>query len=203
MLSFRHFTNILLSCLCTLCMLSLVACGGDNPPQDSMEAAQQLNEPKADVTKESDERFLVKAAEMHLEGIILTKLARQRSVEPTVKEVSLMLEDAHRNAKSALSALARSKSIAIPLAATQNSQEVYNKLNEKSQEEFDMEFANLMVKSHKDAIDLYAAATRGNNDGDVKNFAVGMLHELRNHLMKSEELQSKLRAAEDISAVVD
>jgi putative membrane protein len=85
------------------------------------------------------------------------------------------------------------KGIAIPQVATQRSQDAYTRMSEKMGEEFDHAFVDMMIQSHKEAINFYADATRGNNDNDVKNFALGMLPQLREYLMESEQCESTLR----------
>lgn len=192
MKSLDQLKFFVLAAMSFIFLIGFTSCGHDEP-RDSMEAAQQLNQPKSDATKESDERFLVRAAEFHLEEIIMGKLARQRGLDPAVQALGTKLENAHRDAKSAVASLAMIKSIAIPQVATQRSQDAYARLSEKMGEEFDLAYVDMMIQSHKDAINLYADATRGNNDGDVKNFAVGMLHELREYLIQSEQCESTLR----------
>lgn len=180
----------LFSFLCLL-MLSILSC--DNHPKDSKEAAQEMNKPNSDYTKESDERFMVRAAEINLEEVKLGQLAQQKGSIAEVRDLGKAMEEAHSKVNSDLHALASSKGIAIPLEPTQDANDAYNKLNEKSGNDFDKEFCGMMVKGHKDAIDLYDNATKGNNDPDVKAWASRILPDLRIHLAQAQSCDDKLQ----------
>lgn len=177
-----------------LSLLSFVSC--DNRPKDSKEAAQEINKPNSDYTKESDERFLVRAAEINLEEIQLGQLAQQQGTMAEIKELGRMMEQGHTKANNDLNALAAQKGIAVPKVVTADSQDHYNKLSEKSGNDFDREYCDMMVKGHKDAIDLYDNATKGNNDPDIKTWASNMLSDLRQHLAQAQSCEDKLKMAE-------
>src|SRR6188508_3446780 len=86
-LSFWAYSMVLVSAFSTLS-----SC--DDRPQDSKdskEAAKEMNKPNSDATRESDERFLVKAAEINLEEIRLGQLAEQKGTATEVKELARML----------------------------------------------------------------------------------------------------------------
>ena len=176
-------------------MMSFIAC--ENKPKDSEEAAKEMNEPKSDLTKESDERFLVRAAEINLEEIQLSQLAQQRGTMAEVKELGKMMEEAHTKANADLKALASQKGIAVPLTPTADAQDAHKNLNEKSGNDFDREYCDKMVKGHKDAIDLFEGATKGNNDPDVKAWAAKMLPDLRTHLAHAQTCEDKLKQLSD------
>ena len=165
---------------------------------DSKEVATNLNKPKADVTKERDEKFLVNAAEANFEEIMLSQLAIERSANKSVKELAHMLQDAHRKANTDLSALASGKGIAVPTAATNNVIEKYDNLNQKDAKDFDQAYVNKMVQAHKDLIDSFEDYTGkdgdcDNCDQDIKIWAMGMLPDLRIHLDKAQALEDQLK----------
>jgi putative membrane protein len=178
-----------------LSLMSFVSC--ENKPKDSKEAAQEINKPNSDYTKESDERFLVRAAEINLEEIQLGQLAQQRGTLAEVKELGRMMEQAHSKANDDLHALASRKGIAVPMTATEDSRDTYNKMSEKTGNDFDRDYCDKMVKGHKDAIDLYENATKGNNDPDIKTWASNMLPDLRQHLASSQSCEDKLKQLAD------
>jgi len=161
---------------------------------DTKDVATDLNKPQADVTKERDEKFLVNAAEANFEEIMLSQLAMERSANKDVKELAQMLQDAHRKANNDLSALASSKGIAIPTAATNNVIEKYDNLNQKDARDFDQAYANKIVQAHKDVIDSFEGYTKGDNiDQDIKIWALGMLPDLRIHLTKAQAVEDQLK----------
>lgn len=175
--------------------MSLCSC--NDAPKDSKEAATEMNKPNSDATRESDERFLVRAAEINFEEIRLGQLAEQKGTEVEVRELAQMMIQAHTKAKRDLDALASSKGIAVPTAPTDATENTYKNLNEKSGRDFDREYCDKMVSGHKDAIDLFEGATRGNNDPDVKNWASGTLEELRMHLSHAQSCETKLKQLAD------
>src|SRR4030095_4299380 len=123
----NHFrTSLYLLGFLLLSVAGFMSC--NDRPKDSKEAAKEMNEPNKDATKESDERFLVRAAELNLEEIRLGQLAQQKGVMAEVKELGRMLEQAHTKANESLHALASSKGIAVPLTATNATEDTYKNL---------------------------------------------------------------------------
>lgn len=168
-------------------------CSCNDAPKDSKEAATEMNKPKSDATRESDERFLVRAAEINFEEIRLGQLAEQKGTDADIREMAKMLVQTHNKAKDDLHALASSKGIAVPLAPSDGVENMYLMLNGKTGHDFDKEYCDKMVSGHKDAIDLFEGATRGNNDDDVKTWASRMLPELRMHLTQAQTCEEKLK----------
>src|SRR5687768_18565847 len=101
-------------------LLFIIAC--EPKGKDPKEVAEEQNEPKKDATREKDEKFLVDAAELNMEEIQLGQLAQQKGTSEDVKNLGKMMTDDHTKALSDLSALAASKSIAIPTANTEKVQ---------------------------------------------------------------------------------
>src|SRR6187200_3112820 len=123
--SFWAYSIVLISAFSALCSCN------DMPQdsKDSREAAKEMNKPNSDATRESDERFLVKAAEINLEEIRLGQLAEQKGTATEVKELARMLVQAHNKAKDDLQALSSRKGIAIALAPTDAVENAYKNLN--------------------------------------------------------------------------
>lgn len=192
MLTFQSIKKSLLFIpVLSIALFSMASCG--QKEVDSKQVATELNKPKSDVTKERDERFLVNAAEINFEEIMLGKMAEQRSMSDDVKELAKMLEDSHRTARTELNGLALTKSIAVPTAATKNVMDDYDKLNLATAKEFDAEYCSMVVQSHKDAISTFESYTQGQCDPDIKVWALGMIPNMRIHLEKAMELEDQLK----------
>ncbi|MDP3180182.1 MAG: DUF4142 domain-containing protein, partial [Bacteroidota bacterium] len=86
---------------------------------------------------------------------------------------------------------AKSKIVTLPTSSTNNAQDAYKKLNEKSGIDFDKAYADMMVSEHKDAIDIFDKASTDGNDSEIKNWATVSLPELRKHFDHSVECQKK------------
>ena len=176
-------------------ILLVASCGYNQKPKDTKEVAEERNEAKFENNKqEKDAQFLVNAAEINLEEIQLGQLAQQKGGTAEVKELGKMMEDAHTKSLNELKALAKSKMITIPTSPTNNAQDAYKDLNEKSGNDFDKAYADLMVSEHKDAIEAFEDASEDSNDNDIKNWARASLPGLRTHLEHSIDCQNNLTA---------
>lgn len=184
--------NLRTYCWAFSILLTSFFCSCNEAPKDSKEAAKEMNKPNSDATRESDERFLVRAAEINFEEIRLGQLAEQKSTAADLRDMAKMLVQTHNKAKDDLHALASSKGIAVPLAPSDAVENTYKNLNEKSGNEFDKAYCDKLVSGHKDAIDLFEGATKGNNDPDVKVWASSMLKDLRMHLAQAQACEEKL-----------
>ena len=173
-------------------ILLVASCGYNQKPEDTKFVAEEHNEAKFDNNKqENDAQFLVNAAEINLEEIQLGQLAQQLGRTSQVKELGKMMVDAHTKSLSDLTALAKSKMITIPTSSTNDAKDAYKKLNDKSGNDFDKAYADMMVSEHKDAISTFEKASTDSNDQDIKNWATSSLSGLRAHLDHSIDCQKK------------
>ena len=147
------------------------------------DVAEDQNDGK--FNKNDDEKnaaFLVKAAEINLEEISLGKLAQKKSTNKDIKDLGKTMETAHTKALADLQKLAAKKSISIPTELSQDAKNLYQKLEGKSEKDFNKEYADKMVSGHKDAIDLFEKQSTESSDEDIRTWATTMLPELRTHL---------------------
>ncbi|MEL7589297.1 MAG: DUF4142 domain-containing protein [Prolixibacteraceae bacterium] len=182
----------LISAAIVAAIFMVASCGSGQKPADTKDVAEEQNEDMFDNNKqEADAQFLVNAAEISLEEIQLGKLAQQKGTTAQVKELGKLMEDVHTKSLIDLKALANSKTITIPMSPTDDAQNAYETLNEKSGIEFDKAYADMMVSEHKDAIDIFEKASTNSNDADIKNWATVSLANMRTHLDHSIDLQKK------------
>jgi len=180
----------------TFISFSIISCDNKAKTEDSKEVAEDQNEAKMEGTKnENDAEFLVDVAEINQEEINLGKLAQEKGSMTDVKELGKMMEMAHTEAMTNLSALAMQKSISLPEAKTEDVNEAYKKMTEKkSGKEFDKEYCDMMVDGHKKAIEKFEKASTNSVDSDIKMMATNMLPDLRKHLEMAEMCQKKCEA---------
>ncbi|PKP47236.1 MAG: DUF305 domain-containing protein [Bacteroidetes bacterium HGW-Bacteroidetes-11] len=145
------------------------------------------------VENDNDTQFLMDAAEMQLEEINLGKLAQQKGTSPQVKELGKIMEDDHTKALNELKALAQSKSVTIPTSITNDSKDVYEKLADKTGNDFDEAYSDLMVEHHEDAIDLFEKGSTDSKDAEIRAWASQKLAGLRTHLVKVEALENNMK----------
>lgn len=175
-------------------VLLISSCSNSQKPKDTKEVAEDRNEDKFDNNKqEKDAQFLVNAAEIDLEEIQLGQLAQQNGTTTHVKDLGKMMVVAHTKSLNDLTALANSKMITIPTSLTEDAQDAYQKLSEKSGNDFDKAYSDMMVSEHKDAIAAFEKASTDGYDADIKNWATVSLPDLRKHLDHSIACQDKCK----------
>lgn len=179
------------------CVISFGISSCNNKPktEDSKEVAEDKNDAKMNGMKnEADAQFLVNVAEINQEEISLGKLAEQKGSMKDVKELGKMMVEAHTKAMTDLSTLAMSKSISLPEAKTDDVNDVYKEMNQKSGKKFDSAYCDKMVDGHKDAISKFEKASNNAVDPDIKAMAANMLPELHKHLEMAEMCKKKCEA---------
>ncbi|MCC9064512.1 DUF4142 domain-containing protein [Flavobacterium piscisymbiosum] len=177
-----------------LLIVSLNSCKNETKQEDPKEVAEDSNEAKFDSIddKKDDSEFLVDIAEVNLAEIEIGKLAQTKSTNPEVKKFGKMLVDEHTKSASEVSALAKAKNFTLPTSLTEDGQEEYKKLNEKSGLDFDKKFADMMIDGHEKAIDKLQKATKDAKDEDVKLWASNNIAPLTAHLEHAKLLKQDL-----------
>jgi putative membrane protein len=177
-----------------LIIIFLNSCKNEPKQEDPKEVAEDANEAKFDSidSKEDDSEFLVDQAEINLAEIEIGKLAQQKSTNTEVKKFGKMLVDEHTKSASEVSALAKAKNFTLPSSLTEDGQEEYNKLNEKTGLDFDKKFADMMIDGHEKAIDKLKKASENAKDQDVKVWASNSIAGLTAHLEHAKLLKQNL-----------
>ena len=170
--------------------LTFFSCSSDKTKQDSKDAATEKNGVMSEA-KEADAQFLVNAAEINLKEIQLGQLAETNSMMLLVKELGKTMEEDHVNAQKNLQELAAKKEIAVPSTLTENGQDAYKKLMEKTGTDFDDEYCSMMIDGHKEAIAKFTKASTDATDPDIKAWAASMLPDLQKHLDEAMSCQEK------------
>ncbi|MCD0464897.1 DUF4142 domain-containing protein [Flavobacterium sp. ENC] len=177
-----------------LIIIFLNSCKNETKQEDPKEVAEDTNEAKFDSIedKKDDSEFLVDIAEVNLAEIEIGKLAQTKSTNVEVKKFGKMLVDEHTKSASEVSALAKAKNFTLPTSLTEEGQEEYNKLNEKSGVDFDKKFADMMIDGHEKAIDKLKKASEDAKDEDVKVWASNNIAGLTAHLEHAKMLKQNL-----------
>jgi len=177
-----------------LIIIFLNSCKNEPKQEDPKEVAEDANEAKFDTidSKEDDSEFLVDQAEINLAEIEIGKLAQQKSTNTEVKKFGKMLVDEHTKSASEVSALAKAKNFTLPTSLTEDGQEEYNKLNEKTGLDFDKKFADMMIDGHEKAIDKLKKASENAKDAEIKTWASNNIAGLTAHLEHAKLLKQNL-----------
>ncbi|KAF2338547.1 DUF4142 domain-containing protein [Flavobacterium tistrianum] len=177
-----------------LIIIFLQSCKNETKQEDPKEVAEDANEAKFDSidSKEDDSEFLVDQAEINLAEIEIGKLAQTKSTNAEVKKFGKMLVDEHTKSASEVSALAKAKNFTLPNSLTEEGQDEYNKLNEKSGVDFDKKFADMMIDGHEKAIKKLEKAAKDANDQEVRTWASNNIAGLTAHLEHAKMLKQNL-----------
>lgn len=186
-------STLLLSFMITGALFLATSCS-ESKTSDSRKVAEQDNIGKLTgdnqtiVVVENDKgtKFLIDAAEIHLEEINLGKLAQQQGTSSQVKELGRRMENDHTKALNELIALAQSKSVSIPTSNTDNSKDAYENLADKKGNDFDEAYSEMMVEHHENAIKLFEKASTDAEDSEIRTWASQKLSGLRAHLLQAE-----------------
>lgn len=144
------------------------------------------------VNTEKDAEFLVVASELLMEEINLGKLAHEKGRMSHVKDLGKKMQDDHTKSLAELKTLAKSKNISLPTSPTEDANKYYKDLNEKSGNEFDKAYIDMMVNDHKNAIKIFEKAFTDSDDYDIKTWALNTLPTLRVHHDHSKVCQKEL-----------
>jgi len=176
-----------------LCLLLWASCS-DKKQTDSKEIAEDQNEEKFDTTKlEADTEFAVDAADAGMLEVQAGQLALTKASSAKVKQFAQTMIDDHTKANEELKSLATSKNITLPTAISDKHQKKYDDLASKSGADFDKAYADMMVKDHKDVVDMFKKAADKCNDQEVKGWAAEKVPALEHHLSMAENMDNEIK----------
>ncbi|MEQ1752411.1 MAG: DUF4142 domain-containing protein [Prosthecobacter sp.] len=139
----------------------------------------------------ADEKFVKHEAAAGMGIAKIADLATKKSSNTEVKAFAEMLATDHAKANLELKELAASKGVEPSTVIAPAHAETYQKLEKASGVEFDKEFLEVAVSSHKKCVSNFEEAAKDSKDSDLKEWAEKMLPGLRTHLEKAKELASK------------
>lgn len=196
----KKITAILIASI----LLTTQACNSSGSEKDSVDAANDMNA-KKDTTSMSESKkdtvanamsvsddvakFAVKAADGGMMEVALGKLAQEKSTNSKIKDFGSMMVKDHTNANDKLKDIAAQKNISLPSAISQDDQKHIDDLSKENEKDFNKDYVDMMVKDHKDDIDLFEDAAKNSSDSTIKNFAAQTLPTLYKHLGAAKAIQ--------------
>jgi putative membrane protein len=149
-------------------------------------------EAKCDTTdSEKNAAFLISAAEINLDEVMLGEQAQQKSKMSDILAFGKMMVKDHRQLQDALTSLARKKSITLPTSPDKGAEAAYKKFNNASGADFDIEYCGMMVNGHRKAIGEFENESLQLSDPEIRQYAANALPILRKHLDHSIAYQKK------------
>jgi len=136
--------------------------------------------------------FMNDAALGGMTEVEVSKLAKDRALNPRVKNFAEMMIRDHTAAGNDLKTIAMEKSVALPDNLGKNEDHVKD-LSSKNGAAFDKAYMKMMLKDHKDVVDAFEKTAQNGTDPDVKTFASQKLPTLRMHLDSAKAISEALK----------
>ncbi len=140
----------------------------------------------------AEEEFTKQVTQMHLAEIEMARLAQQKSDDQDLQKYADMIIKDHMSSLVDLTDLTKDKNIPQEKSLSPETQRDINRMSLLTGPDFDREFANMMVSDHQKAILLFRDESKTAQNPDLKSYVDGMLPKLEKHLLKGQELQSRL-----------
>jgi putative membrane protein len=138
--------------------------------------------------------FVKNAGADGLAEVEMGKLAATKASDPELKAFAEKLVTDHSRANDQLKAIASTKNLEVPTSPGAMQKAMKEKYQHQAGGKgFDKDFAQQMVKDHREAIELFEKAAGDTTmDADVRGFAKKALPTLKKHLETAQALESKL-----------
>jgi len=182
----------LISIFTVVAMFSVfTACNSDNATN---KAAKEENKDKfAGTDEKKDANFAVKVASGGMMEVELGKVAVTNGASDQVKKFGQDMIADHSKANDEFKTLAGSKNISLPSEPNTDMQKKINDLKQKTGNDFDKAYIDLMVDDHKDDIDEFQKEADKGNDAEIKTWAAGKVPTLQHHLKMAQDIQDALK----------
>lgn len=172
---------------------------GSNDGQDKQAAGAQSGDkkPQADANK-VDRVFAENAIEANAREIQLSEMASEKATSDAVKDYAKRMVADHSTANEKLMSVINAT---IPEQWRPKKEANQKKLNEVkalknlSGEKFDRQYIAMMVKEHKQSVDLYQKQAKSGKTEELKAFAKETLPTLQEHLKMAQDVAQKTGAS--------
>jgi putative membrane protein len=163
----------------------------DNTRMDPNNSADSAGRAQGTVDDKTHS-FMKDAAEAGMAEVEIAKLAKDRALNPRVKNFAEMMIKDHSAANNDLMAVAREKSVTLPSTLGKH-QDHLEDLSKKNGADFDKAYMKAMVNGHEDVVKEFEKTAQDGTDPDVKTFAAKKLPTLRMHLDSAKAINKALK----------
>lgn len=167
--------------------VGLTSCKNEEKPVDPKEVAEEENKEVVDVAKEEvkavedNSKIFVAVAEFDLMQRELAKLAQVKAMSKEVKDLAKAIEASHSSSLKEITELAKTKQISVPTALTDKGQKEYDDLNKKQGQDFDVEYIDKAIRSHRDGIQEFSNDASSTKDLELKSWLEKKVASLQGH----------------------
>jgi putative membrane protein len=163
--------------------------------QDQAAAQQRPVAPATQQLAMEDLEFATKAAQGGLKEVKFGELAQQQAARDQVKQFGQRMVDDHGKANDQLKQIVENKGIELPQQLSDEDQQKYAELQQKSGAEFDQAYTDEMVSDHEKDIDEFQKYVDAGKDPDLTSFAGQTLPTLKEHLRLAQQTEEQVIAA--------
>ena len=135
----------------------------------------------------AEQHFIMDAVQGDISEVSMGKLAQQNGQSDGIKQFGKMLEQDHSEHLQKTQQMASQLGINPPTAASPKAKATYNRLSKLSGAAFDKQFAQDMIKDHKEDIAEYQKEA-GKRSSPLAEFARQTIPTLQTHLKAAQSL---------------
>lgn len=139
-----------------------------------------------------DNEFMTKAAQSDMTEIQTSKLALQKSQDPTVKSFAQQMIKDHTNSSQQLKQIARSKGFTLPTSIGSDNQALLTKLRNTSGQTFNRAYMQGQIQAHTKTEAEYQKYIKQGQDSDLQAFANKVSPIVSEHLQMAQKDVARL-----------
>jgi putative membrane protein len=139
-----------------------------------------------------DKEFMTKAAQSDLTEIQTSKLALQKSQDPTVRAFAQQMIKDHTNSSQQLKQIARSKGFTLPTSIGSDNQALLTKLRNTSGQNFNRAYMQGQIQAHTKTEAEYQKYIKKGQDSDLQAFANKVSPIVSEHLQMAQKDVARL-----------
>lgn len=184
---------------------------GCDSAQDSKEVADEANADKfenvnddrganADADRspakfeQKDATFMSDAANIDLAEIHVSRQAAERATNAEVKRFAQTMVDDHTKTAAEAQAMASKYGVTLPTAPNENDVKNWKGMLDKKGADFDKDYMDWAVKTHKDAVDKFEDVAEGNDyHPELRDWANKTLPALRHHHEEAQRVRDLVK----------
>jgi putative membrane protein len=140
-----------------------------------------------------DGDFVNEAAMGSMMEVELGNVAISNASSQRVKDFGQQMVTDHTKAGQELKNLVAGQNMAVPTALDDDKQKKINDMKQKTGNDFDKDYMDMMVNDHKKDVDKFRKESTDGNDSTIKVWAGNTLPTLEHHLQMAESIQSELK----------
>lgn len=176
--------------LSTAMVLSLtvpgLAAAQQSQPQPSQQSQQGAQQQAGQINAQ---QFVQKAAASGQFEVESSRLAQDKAQAPAIKQFAQRMVQDHTQANQQLQQVAQSAKMPVPNQLDQPHQQMMQRLQGQSGQEFDRTYIQQQAEAHQNAVQLFQQYAQGGDNQQLQQFAQQTLPTLQQHLDMARNLQ--------------